>query len=52
MSTLPDWLNYDTIVKALRELGGPYADEIGLSLLVILVLGILVRWVIQPLRGR
>lgn len=52
MGWWPDWLTYNTIRRALIEWGGPWADEIGLSILVILVLGLFVRLVFNPLRGR
>jgi len=50
MEWWPDWLTYGTLRQALVDLGGPYADEIGLAIMVILVLGLFVRWVVVPLR--
>lgn len=46
----PDWLTYETLRQALYDLGGPYAEPIGLAVLVTLVLGLFVRWVIAPLK--
>lgn len=52
MPEWPDWLTYDTIKAALRDLGGPYADELGLAIIVICVAGLAVHLIIKPLRRR
>lgn len=40
------------MVSTFNQLSGPYAQEFGIALAAVILIGIAVRWVLVPLRNK